>query len=632
MSNFIPKSNQTDSFENVLEELSQLVTHQTGVQLGPKQKPMVKSRLSKRMIDLRISNPDEYLDYFKQNKTQEMTNLISILTTHHTYFFREFSHFEFLQTRGIKELTDQIRAEGRKTLKIWSAACSLGQEVYSLSMHLNHHLKQIAPDFSYHILGTDVDNECIKTAKNGVYKWSELKEAPAYLISNHWIRGTGAISAFIKAKPSIKAQTEFKALNLIKLDAEPVIEKYDIIFCRNVLIYFNQNQIQQVIGEFIKRLNPHGYLILGISESILGYDFPVESLGSSIYSLKSKPKTKSNVIPLHPSSAKTTATTSSPTPYELPKEKIKVLCVDDSPLILTLLKKILTQDAGFEIVATAKNGLEAAEALKKHKIDVITLDIHMPEQTGLEFLQTSYKKGIHPPVVMVTSVSREDSSLGIKCLEAGARDFVEKPELSNLAEKTDELRTKLRCAALMRSEETKGMLQLTKSFSKPSVILNQEKKIRVIVASLSDREKAAKLLREFKPPQVPTIVLFQGGENLLTGLIPTLASPTWKEIKVLESGSLHHFKPGNLLVGDFHKNWEEVKKFLSGKRSSFMVIGVMVNDVSQKIAGTQINQLILEEGASGFSEPQKKLFSKATELLPVTSFAYVSDHFLSIDI
>ena len=229
-----------DDIKEVLFEISKVVNQSTGIQLGEKQFSMVENRLKSHMIKMGIPLFSDYLEYFKAHKIVETEKLVSLMTTHHTYFFREFNHFEYLENH-LPEIVQRLRSQGEKKISVWSAACSRGQEVYSLSLFLNTHLKQIAPDFTYEILGTDVDPESVKIAKNGVYPWEDVKKIPMQYLSSNWVRGTGQIANFAKIKDDFKKQCQFDVVNLNEIKMPN--KKFDIVFCRNVFIYFNGDQM-----------------------------------------------------------------------------------------------------------------------------------------------------------------------------------------------------------------------------------------------------------------------------------------------------------------------------------------------------------------------------------------------------
>lgn len=411
---------------NLIKRISNIAQDETGNQLTEKNFPMVEARLNKRFSLLGVTTPNEYVKYLETNFESEKRAIISLLTTHHTYFFREYFHFEDIEKKYLNQI---INEKNSKTIRIWSAACSQGQEPYSISMFF-HKLKKEnkIKDFDYKIIGTDVDHESIKYAQNSVYYYRDLAQIPMTYVHGNWVRGLGNIRDFVKPKKHIKDPINFEEANLLKLSNKFINEKFDIIFCRNVLIYFNQQQIVEIINSLLSRLEHNGLLILGISESIMSLNLPVKLLANSIYCHKSySPKEK-----IIPEIAKP----------EEPK-LINVLCVDDAPTILVLLKKILTKEKGFQVIATAASAKEAREKLKTNKIDIMTLDIHMPEETGIDYLKSDFNKENHPPVLIVSSIERDGTNIAKQALDLGASDYVEKPNLKNLDDSTEEICFKL---------------------------------------------------------------------------------------------------------------------------------------------------------------------------------------------
>ncbi len=166
-------------------------------------------------------------------------------------------------------------------------------------------------------------------------------------------------------------------------------------------------------------------------------------------------------------------------------------------MILSLLRKILTEEEGFKIVATAANGREAKQAVARHEIDLMTLDIHMPEQDGLSYLKENFGPK-HPPVLILSSVSREDPELAQQCIRAGASDYVEKPTLANLSERGDEIRTKLKSLA-----RPKGPTRLDNSFaSAPKKASNG-----LCICLTDSKEELEKFLSTWKDRKIPLLAL-----------------------------------------------------------------------------------------------------------------------------
>ncbi len=605
----------------LVESVSKIVSDITGVQLGERQRVMVESRLAKRVRELGLENEEQYLAHFEVHREDETKALISLLTTHHTYFFREYSHFELLERSLLKQAIDGARARGSKTLRIWSAACSRGQEVYSLAMFLNYHLPKMAPELSYEIIGTDVDPESVAFAKNGVFLFKDIKEIPLHFIQSNWVRGTGEIENFVKAKPSIKAPCRFETLNLLQIDKWGEQQPFDLIFCRNVFIYFDSKQIALISRELMRRLTPKGSLFVGISESLNGLGLPINVLGPSVYGhpapagVPSANKTSQSVAK---SPAPVAAT---PVPAAVARP-LRVLCVDDSPSILALLKKILDKENGFEVVGTAGNGLEAQSKVRELAPDLVTLDIHMPQQTGVEYLEKSYGVN-HPPVVIISSVSREDSGLAIRCLELGASDYVEKPTLATLAERSSEIRTKLQCAHHHRDASARAGVQLMKSFAHKIVIPRPEAKLRVVVAGLSDRKKFEIL---FKEPSflgaVPTVLLVIGSEGAVPALIKDFQARLKLNARELSGSSV---SAKELVVGDWKKGRALLRELSATRPTSVLVLGEMNDEEAAALGGLKNAQILVEDMPR---RQLKKIIGLATDVVPFTSYAYMSDEFL----
>ncbi len=273
--------------KEVFEAIARKISGITGVQLGEKQASLVFSRLSKHLRNLGGISAHQYWEYLTTHEAEEIPVLISLLTTHHTFFFREQVHFEYLE-QDLPRLIKAIKESGRTNLRVWCAACSHGQEGYSIAMFLDYHLKQLGSGLTYKITFSDVDQESVRIAGNGIYRNDELNRVPLTYRSNHWSRGTGKVADFSRIKGKISQNCEFKVINLLELDRLQVREAYDIIFVRNVFIYFTSTEIERITNNLIKHLAPHGLLFIGVSESLMGLNIPVDHIGKSIYQFPQK--------------------------------------------------------------------------------------------------------------------------------------------------------------------------------------------------------------------------------------------------------------------------------------------------------------------------------------------------------
>jgi chemotaxis protein methyltransferase CheR len=617
MSEFNFKTSVAPDFITLVEKVSTIVHKISGNKLGEKQAFMIETRLKKRMLELGIKTAADYSKFIEQNLQKESGVLVGLITTHHTFFFREFSHFELLK-KMLPDLVAAANARADKTIKIWSAACSRGQEAYSIAMFLEFYLPQIDPSISYSILGSDIDQESVKIASNGVYHQNEIKEVPMNMLGNHWSKGTGDIAMYAKVKESLRKKCQFKAGNLLNPSEVAMNQKFDVIFCRNVFIYFEQHQIEKICGELIKYMQPNGIFFSGISESLTGYKVEFNSIGPSAYKLKTasiaveKPKMQPVAITVK------SAMPSAP-------EVLKVMCVDDSSSIHTLLKKILGKEHGFEIVAHAMNGIEAMEKMKTIKVDVITLDIHMPEMDGITYLQKNFNSN-HPPVVMLSSASREDADTAMKALKSGASDFVEKPSLQNLEEKGDEIRTKLKSVV---SDKYLGfkISNFDIENAKKILVTDVKNSLRVLTASISDMKKVKEFFKCATGSQPTTIVFFEGQEEILGSLAAEYSKDFGMSVSIWDN-TQSNLKVGEIYFADSKKWCKELAEKNKHMKTSIMCFGNVSKANSELLLNWKNAQLLLEDLGEA-NNKKSQLKDVASDIVPVTSFAYMSNVYLA---
>ncbi|MDH4466908.1 MAG: CheR family methyltransferase [Bacteriovoracaceae bacterium] len=434
------------SWEELISKVCQFAAETSANVFSEKQLPMVESRLKRRLSELKLSGPDEYLDYWNNNTASENKIILSLLTTHFTSFFREFMHFEWIG-KNLSSIIKNVKAEGRSKITIWSAACSKGQEVWSLAMWFQNQMEQQETKISWEIFGSDIDEHSVKEAMNGVYHKRELETAPRKLWENHWVQGKAELADWYKVKKQIHEKATFGSYNLIDLKM-PAQQKFDLIMCRNVLIYFDKTNQSKAVKNMLSHLYPSGVLITGLSESLTGSELDLRSLSPSVYQFKSFV----DLLPKVASESK--KSTSSPSLNTLPVP-LKVFCVDDSPTVIKLLKHLF-QDQDFTVVGTASNGQEALEKIPKSNPDVITLDIHMPIMDGLTLVKNSDLASKYP-IVVVSSVQRDDQTIIGPLFEKGVKDFVEKPTLENIKIIKEELFQKLKMSWLDKSNKSTAL-------------------------------------------------------------------------------------------------------------------------------------------------------------------------------
>jgi chemotaxis protein methyltransferase CheR len=455
-----------------LERLAAIIKAETGNNVQEKNYSMIESRLNARMLKLGLNGIDAYWAYFAKNEAAERTVLKSLMTTHYTFFFRESAHFEQLDSwinQNISMLKQRWLTK-KEGLRVWSAACSKGQEVYSLAMFLELNLAQ-KYGIGFEVVGSDIDQESVDYARNGVYPIKEVNTIPQKYLNGCWRRGTGSIKDFAAVHPNLKAKTKFFTNNLLLLDGVSKTDRFDVIFIRNVFIYFSEDQVKKIALSLKNYLHEGGLFVSGLSEPLRFEGWTLQNIAPSVYVNIDHTKAAAAGIATPRGFVEHALSSAVPIP------NYRVLCVDDSPTIQVVMKKIFAQDPLCKEVVTAVNGEDARQKLEASSFDVITLDIHMPVMTGIEFLEKVYKKGVHPPVIMVSSVNRSDADLATKAIDLGAYDYVEKPAMNNLQKSVDELLTKVKDALQSRKQSVTRLQTLSShGTSEPTPVLGSTTK------------------------------------------------------------------------------------------------------------------------------------------------------------
>jgi len=247
-----------------------------GIHLTDKKKDLVLSRLRTRVHELEFVSFGEYASYLKKLPPSHMEweLFINFLTTNKTDWFRELDHFNFIEN----EFLQKWKKLGHKNLSVWCAASSTGEEAYTLSLVLSAALK--GTGITYKIIASDIDTKVLKRAQNGVYPRDQIQTIPERF-HRSFNFGTGEISSWMKVKKEIKDPVSFKKINLTH--PLPWNDCFDLVMCRNVLIYFNPQTIKLVINNIFQTAKSESSLIIAHAESLQNIESPWRYKGPSIY-------------------------------------------------------------------------------------------------------------------------------------------------------------------------------------------------------------------------------------------------------------------------------------------------------------------------------------------------------------
>ena len=263
---------------------SEFIIGQCGIKMPPSKKIMLEARLQKRLRTLGISNFREYYDHvLGEGGHDELVHMLDAVTTNKTDFFREPVHFTYLAQTILPEyLEDQEQSRGSsRPFSVWSAGCSTGEEPYTLAMVLSDFADR-HPSFRFSVLATDISTKVLDRAREAVYDAERVAAVPLPLKQKYLLRSKDPGKGVVRIGPALRSIVQFKRLNLME-EAFSFSEPVDVIFCRNVIIYFDRKTQEQLIARFCKVLKTNGHLFLGHSESIHGFTLPLRRLTSTVY-------------------------------------------------------------------------------------------------------------------------------------------------------------------------------------------------------------------------------------------------------------------------------------------------------------------------------------------------------------
>jgi len=263
--------------EKEFRYIADLIRKEAGIVIGQQKRALVYSRISRRLRDLQLGSFRDYAELLQDPRRAhaEMEQFINALTTNLTSFFREEHHFEFLRNTLLPEL---LRKKSEHEIRIWSAGCSSGEEPYSIAITA---LEAMPRSWRLHIQASELDTSILDTARHGIYPMERVEKLPEATLRRWFRRGTGEKTGLVRVVPQLQQVIQFEQLNL--LSNWHYRQKFDLIFCRNVVIYFDKETQVTLFDKYAEHLVENGHLFIGHSESLFQKTSRFRLIGKTIY-------------------------------------------------------------------------------------------------------------------------------------------------------------------------------------------------------------------------------------------------------------------------------------------------------------------------------------------------------------
>jgi chemotaxis protein methyltransferase CheR len=261
--------------------LRSFIYEQSGINLNVDKKTMLELRIKRRLKSLNLNSFSEYCEYLfgHQGQKEEIVHFLDVVTTNKTDFFREPDHFDFLVNKALPELIARNGCD--RPVLVWSAGCSTGEEPYTLAIVMNQ-FGLTHPGFQFRILATDISTTVLKKATMGIYSEEVVRPVASDLRRKYFMRSRDRDSNQLRIVPELRQLVEFRRLNFKNADYG-MTEKVDMIFCRNVIIYFDRATQEQILQKLSQHLLPGGYCFVGHSETLHGMDLPLLPVAPALY-------------------------------------------------------------------------------------------------------------------------------------------------------------------------------------------------------------------------------------------------------------------------------------------------------------------------------------------------------------
>ena len=264
---------EAEAYEYIID----LIYERCRIKLHDGKEHLIKARLGKRMRHHGLETLADYCDFLRtQADEDEFTLVVDALTTNFTNFLREEDHFQFM----VQQALPLVLHKGQRRFQVWSAACSSGEEPYTMAMYLAEHFPP-AQCWDWRITGSDISTKVLAAAQRGVYAEERVRAIPQEWLRKYFQKGVGQWAGHYRVKPSLCERVTFRQVNLI--ESYQHSQPFELVFCRNVMIYFDRPTQEQLVNRLCQFLVPQGHLLIGHSESLTGLKVPLRCVRPSIY-------------------------------------------------------------------------------------------------------------------------------------------------------------------------------------------------------------------------------------------------------------------------------------------------------------------------------------------------------------
>ena len=262
---------------------AKLIYTHCGIKMPPQKRSMLEARLRKRLRALGLPSYEKYREYLfsKDGMVEELINMIDVVTTNKTDFFREPRHFDYMVQNALPTLIPETGAGIERPLRIWSAGCSTGEEPYTIAMFLDD-FSWVNKQLEFEILATDISTQVLEKAMLGIYHSSKIEPVPDYYRKKYLLKNRNSEIPQVRIVPKLREKIRFARVNFME-EAFDVGEQKDIIYCRNVIIYFDRATQERFLDRLCRCLRRGGFLFMGHSETLSGMPLPIKQLAPAVY-------------------------------------------------------------------------------------------------------------------------------------------------------------------------------------------------------------------------------------------------------------------------------------------------------------------------------------------------------------